>query len=99
MSPTSEMSSLPDLRTFIATLFEYHDCVRVAAGKTTNRQQTANNRADAINTFIHVNHGPSSYWGNHKPIDVIVLHKVIQVQIRVASATIRMLAAQPEGTC
>ena len=60
MSLTSERGSLPDLITFSATHFPNAMiyCDRVAAGNTTNLQQTDHNRAGAINTFIHVNHGP-----------------------------------------
>ena len=75
-------------------------CDRVSAGKTTNRQQSAHNCAGAINTFIHVNHGPSSYWGNHNPIDCHRFTKKLHrpKYIYVSSATIRMLTAPTEAT-
>ena len=47
-SPILDRGSVPDLRTFSATLIP----------------------------IAMVNHGPSSYWGNHKPSNVILLHKV-----------------------
>ena len=95
------------MRTFSGTLSPNAMicCDRVAAGMTMNRQQIALNRADVINTFIYVNHDPSSYWGNNNgmPNDVIVLHKVTYepkyIILYVSSATIRMLAAPTEVTC
>ena len=84
-SPTLEWGTVPDMRTFSGTLFANSMlcCDRVAAGMTTNCQHIAHNRAGVINTLMYVNHDPSSYWGNNSdmPSDIIVLHKVTQLQL------------------